>query len=186
MRGTKKAGFTLIELLIVVAIIGIIATIIIPMFLDAIQKSKQKRSMVEVKIVGTCWMAWLTDEISAGAAGSTTRTYNLNGLDIIPQEDLLRTLFRSQTFFYCSEVPAVDGWGNAYEYYYNFENPTAGKTFAIRSTGRDGVFSGTTYRITPYVQTHYDEDIVWADGLFVYYPQGIAVIKAIEEQTGTP
>ena len=58
--------------------------------------------------------------------------------------------------------------------------------FAIRSTGRDGSFSGTTYRITPYVQTHYDEDIVWADGLFIYYPQGIAVIKALEDQRGTP
>lgn len=186
MRGTKKAGFTLIELLIVVAIIGIIATIIIPMFLDAIQKSKQKRSMVEIKIVGTCWMAWLTDEISAGAAGSGIRTYDLTDLDIIPQADLLSTLFRSQTFFYCSEVPIVDGWGNAYEYYFNFDNPTAGKTFAIRSTGRDGAFSGTTYPITPYVQTNYGEDIVWADGLFVYYPQGLAVMKAIEESRGTP
>ena len=38
----RQKGFTLIELLIVVAIIGIIAALLIPNFLDALQKAKQK------------------------------------------------------------------------------------------------------------------------------------------------
>ena len=43
----RQKGFTLIELLIVVAIIGIIAALLIPNFLDALQKAKQKRTVAD-------------------------------------------------------------------------------------------------------------------------------------------
>ena len=45
----RQKGFTLIELLIVVAIIGIIAALLIPNFLDALQKAKQKRTVADKK-----------------------------------------------------------------------------------------------------------------------------------------
>src|SRR5215510_5849173 len=49
----KQRGFTLIELLIVVAIIGIIAAIAIPNLLNAIDRSKQKRTMADMRSIGT-------------------------------------------------------------------------------------------------------------------------------------
>ena len=50
-------GFTLIELLIVVAIIGIIAVILIPNLLDALQKSKQKRTVADIRDTGAAWFS---------------------------------------------------------------------------------------------------------------------------------
>ena len=99
---------------------------------------------------------------------------------IIPVADLLDSLFISQQFFYCQEVPAVDGWGNPMEYRLNTDNLLAANVMSIRSPGRNGDFDNggsTTYNIGAFVTTNYDNDIVWADGLFVVYPAGTQYVK---------
>ena len=53
MKNRNAKGFTLIELLIVVAIIGIIAAIAIPNLLNAIDRGKQKRTMADLRSIGT-------------------------------------------------------------------------------------------------------------------------------------
>ena len=60
MRNQK--GFTLIELLIVVAIIGIIAAIAIPNLLNAIDRGKQKRTMADIRSLGTAVESYAVDK----------------------------------------------------------------------------------------------------------------------------
>src|SRR5258705_13990491 len=57
----NRKGFTLIELLIVVAIIGIIVAIAIPNLLNAIQRGRQKRSMGDLRTIGTGIEAYAID-----------------------------------------------------------------------------------------------------------------------------
>jgi prepilin-type N-terminal cleavage/methylation domain-containing protein len=52
MRKFAQKGFTLIELMIVVAIIGILAAVAIPMFMDSMKKAKKTEAVVQLDKIG--------------------------------------------------------------------------------------------------------------------------------------
>lgn len=175
-RRSGARGFTLIEILIAVAIIGVIVAILIPNLLDSLHKSKQKRTLMDMRDFGTAWFNWLTDEMSAAAAGST-RTFDFSVLDEeLDVDDLLSTLFDPDGVSYAATVPPADGWGHDFDYVWAgtlLEDHVIG----IRSWGRDGQEgpSMNPYPYGPFNTTHYEEDIVWVDGVFVRFPTGAKV-----------
>ena len=175
LKRNRQRGFTLIELLIVVAIIGIIAAILIPNLLDALQKAKQKRTISDVRNTGTAWMSWLTDQVGAASAGQSVFKGTLHTVTVTYAE-IYKYLRPSNTFFYMQEVPERDGWTQPIAYR-RASNLLWSSTMSIYAPCRDGAWNATggpskDIAVYGFMSTDYDQDIVWADGYFVLWPEG--------------
>lgn len=125
----------------------------------------QVRTVNEIDAVGTAMFSWLTDQVGAAAAGQSQ--VDIANYPAISHADL-EILLQPQ---YLENVPELDGWNHSYELYLNTANPQALRVMAIRSPGRDGSFSGSTYETGTFEADSFDEDIVWADGYFVRHPR---------------
>lgn len=183
-----RQGFSLIELLIVVAIIGIIATMLIPNLMDAMQKTKQKATMGDIRATGTAWMSWVTDQVSAGAAGLSARQLDWEAdlPNAVTYAELAAILEGDGDQFYMPKVPSTDRWGNPLEFRGSFDPSdratfrnlmTSSRAVALRSLGRDGESEGTIYKNGNFPSTNYDGDIVWSDGYFVRRPGAGAITE---------
>ena len=76
----KIKGFTLIELLIVVAIIGILAAIAVPNFLNAQIRAKVSRTMSDIRSLSTALEMYHTDHGDYPEGRATWQIFGLNRL----------------------------------------------------------------------------------------------------------
>ena len=161
----KQKGFTLIELLIVVAIIGILAAIAIPNLLTAMQRSKQKRTMADMRTIATAWEARATDVNRYNAAGVT---YPAPGN--ISWDNLNQYLAPS----YVKSFPKNDGWSNSYAFGASqaWGASVAAQAYSIESLGKDGT-SGGLVAAGNTQSTNFDCDIIYSNGSFIQYPEGV-------------
>ena len=141
---TASRGFTLIELLIVVAIIGMIAAIAIPNLLNAIDKGKQKRTMSNLRAIGTAVEAYAVDNASYPNAATLPA--------IKAQID--------PVFF--NSMPLNDAWSHA------FQADSSSNSYTIYSQGKDGTGSNCP----PGTTTSFNDEICFVNGRFQRYPEG--------------
>jgi type II secretion system protein G len=145
----KKKGFTLIELLIVVAIIGIIAAIAIPNLLNAIQRGRQKRTMADMRAIGTAVESYAVDNNNYPAGGSAiSGIYTL----VAPR--------------YIARLPVTDAWNNGIDYIHS--PTTSAQTYSVQSYGKNG---GNETDVTGST-TDFNNDIIFSQGIFTQYPEG--------------
>lgn len=138
----------------------------------ASDEEAQRRTIAEIRNTGTAMFSWLTDQVGAAAAGESqtegvSPPINLKQYPRISAKELATILVPQ----YLKTVPETDGWGHPYEYYLNVADPTAMQVMSVRSPGKDGKFSAADYRVGSFTPSDFDEDIVWADGFFVRWPQ---------------
>jgi len=145
----KEKGFTLIELLIVVAIIGIIAAIAIPNLLNAIDRGKQKRTMADMRSVGTAIESYAVDNNFYPKGMSNANAATISSF-VSP--------------IYIKTVPTTDGWNNAWD----ADSSATGAQYTITSAAKDGSQGAQTGGQT----TDFNCDILFASGQFYQWPQG--------------
>ena len=140
----KSKGFTLIELLIVVAIIGIIAAIAIPNLLNAIDRGKQKRTMADLRSIGTAVESYAVDANVYPVAATAA------ALKLVVEPVYIKTM------------PTADGWSNT------FAVDSITTQYTLSSNGKDGIATSCAAGTT----SLFIDDICFVNGQFIRYPQG--------------
>lgn len=167
-------GFTLIELLIVVAILGILAALLIPNALTAIQKAKQKSTMKDITVISTAIADYITDN---GIAPTQSGVYT--GGD---------PFYLSLSPFYIKVLPVTDQWGTGFNIWcglaaaqYGIVGPGT-DDFLVSSYGRDKGPDGFSFDPTnPELgltvvksAADFDKDLVMWNGSWIRAPRTAA------------
>lgn len=145
-----------------IAVMGIIASILIPNFIDALQKAKQKRTVADLRTLGTAVEAYRADR------------------DELPQAESFEALVAMLQPEYLGSPTRIDGWKRPFEWQCwsgtsdpELEPGSGCNSYRLASAGRDGVFENDSladYEQTEFQPTDYDRDLVFGDGLLIQYP----------------
>src|ERR1044071_1135322 len=99
MSRNGSRGFTLIELLITLVVIGIIAAIALPYLMTALDKGRQKRTMADLRSIGTAVEAYAIDN---------------NRYPVASDASTLALVLSASSSNFVRMMPQHDGWDHLY------------------------------------------------------------------------
>jgi len=125
-RSRDERGFTLIEIMVVVVILGILAAIVVPRYLNRPDEARRTRAAVDIKAIEAALGMYKLDN---GFYPSTEQ-----GLAaLVEKPSIGRIPGKYAKDAYLGKVP-LDPWGNPYAYL----SPGAHGPFDLLSYGGDG------------------------------------------------
>lgn len=139
-------GFTIVELLVVLVVLGILAAMAISALQNALDKSKQRATMADMRTVSKAVEIYAIDHGLVPVATGTIA-------------DLATLLDPANS----TVVPTRDGWGRDFTYH-----SSGGMDYTIASFGKDGI-DGADLSLEKRFDV--DLDIVLANGVFVGSPE---------------
>jgi type II secretory pathway pseudopilin PulG len=157
-RATKGVVIAAIAggcLLLLLFLGGIFAALLIPNFLDALQKAKQKRTVADLRSIATALESARADDghylaaADAAALGTLLAAHGYSG-------------------------NGQDAWKRPLRYTCLQPEGEGCASYELASGGRDGTFEQDPgeYPQEPFEPNAYDSDIVMRDGMFSRWPSG--------------
>ena len=125
-----QGGFTLLEILIVVAILGILATIIVPKIMKRPEEARRTKAKIDIKAIETALNLYRLDN---GVYPSTEQ--GLEALVAKPTTGVIPKNWNEEG--YLDKTPK-DPWGNPYAYL----SPGLHREIDLESYGSDGMDGG--------------------------------------------
>src|SRR5215831_5487530 len=95
----RPEGFSLTEVLVVLALVATLVVSTLPNLLNAIQRTKQRRTMADMRTLGTALEAYAVDHQSYPSASCMPDIF------VPPAKPLKPSSFRSLVPTYISQVP---------------------------------------------------------------------------------
>lgn len=143
----RSKGYTLVELLVVVAIIGILTAIAIPNLLNSLNRSRQKRTMADLRTLAEGVEMYQQD------------------LMFFPRYEWTTTdTLQEVVALYLQRTIVEDGWSRPFWYTSNGEHYTL---LSYGSNGMPDAFAGFGATV------RFEDDIVYSDGAFSRWPEGV-------------
>lgn len=146
MKRRGSEGFTLLELLVVVAIIGVISAIAIPALQTALDKSRQRSTMADMRSIATGIHLYEID-------------HSIFPTDATPAATLVLLLEPHTKQI----LPHKDTWHHDYDY-----RSDSYTWYSLQSFGRDGI-DGVD--VTPATSLQFNLDLIYSSGRFTNAPE---------------